>query len=113
MRVRPPFLLGVNRLLLPVVSWEIFYGPRAYRARGARGAGRQDGFAEKCLLKNCRHLTLLPHRLWLYAMLRIPKVISTPQPLLRSAALVFSFATTVFLAADGVLSKVVSSSVWQ
>ena len=35
-----------------------------------------------------------------------PKVISTLQPLLRSAALVFSFATTVFLAADGALSKV-------
>ena len=40
-----------------------------------------------------------------------PKVISSPQPLLRSAALVFSFATTVFLAADGVLSKIADASV--
>jgi hypothetical protein len=40
-----------------------------------------------------------------------PKVISAPQPLLRSAALVFSFATTVFLAADGVLSKIADASV--
>ena len=40
-----------------------------------------------------------------------PKVISTPQPLLRSAALVFSFATTVFLAADGVLSKITNASI--
>ena len=35
-----------------------------------------------------------------------PKVMGTPQPLVRSGALVFSFATTVFLAANGVLGGI-------
>ena len=48
---------------------------------------------------------------WLYVQYCAwsPKVISAPQPLLRSAALVFSFATTGNLAADGVLSKLYAS----
>ena len=39
------------------------------------------------------------------------KVISTPQPLLRSAAFVFSFATTVFLGGRRPQQRVVSASV--
>ena len=81
------------------------------RARTVASSPRND------LLKNCRvHPThwLISSQvvaLCLVLCFESPKVISTPQPLLRSAALVFSFATTVFLAADGVLSKIVSASV--